>query len=129
MDTLVKINNIATSWMEGNYNGEDLPADLAKAAFAAMHDIYNLSKDGGWTPCSVGLPEAEPWDKEDKAPYNCTVVDFGETSVETLSYVTVDGLTAFWYDRINKLAYTIFDTAVRRVLAWQPLPELYRGEA
>lgn len=113
MDNLVKINNIATAWMEGHYNGEDLPADPTKAAFAAMHDIYDLSKDGGWTPCSVGLPENQ---KDvliyfDRCGGEIGIGYYGERS---------DG-KRFWCVMGSMLCYN--------VLAWQPLPEPYRGEA
>ena len=120
MDTLVKINNIATSWIEGNYNGEDLPADLAKAAFAAMHDIYNLSKDGGWTPCSVGLPE-----EHKRGTIMCS--DLVAVTVKNSTRGTV--YTAVDYTVNGKWeTYEVMETGCT-VLAWQPLPEPYRGEA
>lgn len=112
MDTLVKINNIATSWMEGNYNGEDLPADLAKAAFAAMHDIYNLSKDGGWTPCSVALPDIG---EEVDVTYQIN----GKREVGCGKYIGNEQ----W---IAKYGYG-HDDEDGEVLAWKPCQEPYRG--
>lgn len=124
MDTLVKINNIATSWMEGNYNGEDLPADLAKAAFAAMHDIYNLSKDGGWTPCSVALPVDNAKDDDgDDVRYLVTVKrEYRSGYIGRYVCTAIYADVAWW----SAETQSIIDDK-ETVIAWSQKPEPYRG--
>lgn len=109
-----KINNIAVSWMEGYYGDEDLQNDnVWKNAFAAMKEICELSQDGGWTPCSVALPENQ----------SDVLIYFDRCGGEVgIGYYAerADGVK-FWCAMGSMLCYN--------VIAWQPLPEPYRGEA
>lgn len=127
--SIARINNIAVSWMEGRYGENDLQSDnVAEKAFASMKEIYDLSKDSVWTPCSVELPE----------------IKRGKAYVEVLCYI----------ERISHgvkleeheiLRFQTFGTGKNKhnawckrspldtmenitVLAWQPLPAPYNPD-
>lgn len=77
--------------------------------------ILSHMKNDGWILCSERLPEIPEKDYEDDfAPeFNVTIV--GADAATTLKYAA-DGT---WFDDNGN----IYD-----VVAWQPLPEPYKGE-
>ena len=71
----------------------------------------------GWIPCEERLPEvediAENWENDDCSEYNVTIR--GASEATALKYAP-DGT---WFDD-NGYVYD--------VIAWQPLPDVYRPE-
>ena len=67
------------------------------------------AKNDGWIPCSERLPE--------EGIYVMCCFDDG----------SVDVLWQKWQEDETLLFYADFDNQIRKVIAWQPLPEPYKG--
>lgn len=67
------------------------------------------AKNDGWIPCSERLPE--------EGIYVMCCFDDG----------SVDVLWQKWQEDETLLFYADFDNQIRKAIAWQPLPEPYKG--
>lgn len=86
----------------------------------AVEDVEKIIRkhmNDGWIPCEERLPEvediAENWENDDCSEYNVTIR--GASEATALKYAP-DGT---WFDD-NGYVYD--------VIAWQPLPDVYRPE-
>ena len=74
----------------------------------------NVGNNDGWIPCSEKLPDVPEGIEDSECPeFNVTIK--GAKLATTLKYAP-DGT---WFDD---------DGEIYRVIAWMPLPELYKGE-
>ena len=74
----------------------------------------NVGNKDGWIPCSERLPKVPEGIEDSECPeFNVTIK--GAKLATTLKYAP-DGT---WFDD---------DGEIYRVIAWMPLPELYKGE-
>lgn len=87
--------------------------DGVDAIVAMIEKMPTIEPPANWTPCSVGLPEnqSDVLIYFDRCGGEVGIGYYGERA---------DGVR-FWCVMGSMLCYN--------VLAWQPLPEQYRGEA
>ena len=74
-----------------------------------MNEVNDTNVGSNWIPCSERLPE--------EGIYVMCCFDDG----------TVDVLWQKWQEDEALLFYADFDNQIRKVIAWQPLPEPYKG--
>lgn len=126
MNVLEKIlEEIEKRKQEHKYNGEigiketvDRMEELnwVCALIYYMEEVKkaNVQTDDDWIPCSEHLPEVQEGIEDDCCPeFNVTIK--GADKATTLKYAS-DGT---WFDDSGE---------VYKVIAWQPLPDKYKGE-
>lgn len=74
-----------------------------------MDEVNDTNVPSNWIPCSERLPE--------EGIYVMCCFDDG----------SVDVLWQKWQEDEALLFYADFDNQIRKVIAWQPLPEPYKG--
>lgn len=96
----------------------DLTAIINQVAEEYKQDLTKVNQEynQGWIPCSERLPEI--------AGYRVLATlenPFGQKKVDTI--FTGYGLNPFWHCNNPET-----DLNIWKVIAWQPLPEPYKGE-
>jgi hypothetical protein len=96
----------------------------------AIKEMPTISPAANWTPCSVALPKAQSHTELLEEP-NQYIVDLVYKKsyrhiVTTLAFGKLDYMNDVgWVN--SEECYAVKDSGYT-VLAWQPLPEPYRGE-
>ena len=94
------------SLMFATERAESIIGDIIRSH---MDEVKGTNVTSNWIPCSERLPE--------EGIYVMCCFDDG----------SVDVLWQKWQEDETLLFYADFDNQIRKVIAWQPLPEPYKG--